>query len=43
MTGSEVTVTDQRLYELVDLPEAREHTLTLTPERGVEAYTFTFG
>lgn len=41
--GSKVTVTDQRLYELVDLPEAGEHTLTLTPESGVEAYAFTFG
>jgi cytochrome c biogenesis protein CcdA/thiol-disulfide isomerase/thioredoxin len=43
VNGSSVTVTDERLYELIDLPEAGNHTLTLTPEKGVEAYAFTFG
>jgi cytochrome c biogenesis protein CcdA/thiol-disulfide isomerase/thioredoxin len=38
-----VTVTDQRLYNLVDLPKVGRHVLTLEPEAGVEAYAFTFG
>jgi cytochrome c biogenesis protein CcdA/thiol-disulfide isomerase/thioredoxin len=40
---STVTIEGERLYELIDLPEAGEHTLTLTPENGVQAYAFTFG
>ncbi|MDO8213456.1 cytochrome c biogenesis protein DipZ [Conexibacter sp. CPCC 206217] len=38
-----VTVTGQRLYELVDLPQAGRHLLRLEPDRGVDAYAFTFG
>jgi cytochrome c biogenesis protein CcdA/thiol-disulfide isomerase/thioredoxin len=41
--GSRVTVSDQRLYRLVDLPGAGPHDLTLSFEPGVEAYAFTFG
>jgi cytochrome c biogenesis protein CcdA/thiol-disulfide isomerase/thioredoxin len=43
VTGSSVTVGGERLYELVDLKEPGRHLLTLMPERGVEAYAFTFG
>jgi cytochrome c biogenesis protein CcdA/thiol-disulfide isomerase/thioredoxin len=32
-----------RLYDVVALPEAGDHLLTLTFERGTEAYAFTFG
>jgi cytochrome c biogenesis protein CcdA/thiol-disulfide isomerase/thioredoxin len=38
-----VTVTGQRLYNLVDLPRVGHHVLTLQPEAGVEGYAFTFG
>jgi thiol-disulfide isomerase/thioredoxin len=38
-----VTVTSQRLYELVDLPKVGQGTLRLVPEAGVMAYAFTFG
>jgi cytochrome c biogenesis protein CcdA/thiol-disulfide isomerase/thioredoxin len=38
-----VTVDPHRLYELVRLPRPGEHLLTLTFERGIEAYAFTFG
>ncbi len=38
-----VTVTGQRLYNLVDLPKVGHHVLTLEPEAGVEGYAFTFG
>ena len=41
--GGAVTVTGQRLYNLVDLPEVGHHVLTLEPEAGVEGYAFTFG
>jgi cytochrome c biogenesis protein CcdA/thiol-disulfide isomerase/thioredoxin len=41
--GGAVTVTGQRLYNLVDLPEVGQHVLTLEPEAGVEGYAFTFG
>jgi cytochrome c biogenesis protein CcdA/thiol-disulfide isomerase/thioredoxin len=41
--GSAVTVTGQRLYNLVDLPRVGHHVLTLEPEAGVEGYAFTFG
>ena len=40
---SAVTVTGQRLYNLVDLPRVANHVLTLEPESGVEGYAFTFG
>ena len=32
-----------RLYEIVRLPRAGTHLLTLSPQRGTEAYAFTFG
>ncbi len=38
-----VTVSEQRLYDLVDLPAAGDHVLTLIPETGVTGYAFTFG
>jgi cytochrome c biogenesis protein CcdA/thiol-disulfide isomerase/thioredoxin len=37
------TVSDQRLYRLVDLPRAGDHTLELRFEPGIEGYAFTFG
>ena len=37
------TIDEQRLYRLVDLPEAGEHTLTLRFEPGIAGYAFTFG
>jgi cytochrome c biogenesis protein CcdA/thiol-disulfide isomerase/thioredoxin len=41
--GGTVTVTGQRLYNLVDLPRVGEHVLTLEPEARVMGYAFTFG
>ncbi len=41
--GGAVTVSGQRLYNLVDLPKVGRHILTLEPEAGVEGYAFTFG
>jgi hypothetical protein len=38
-----VTVTGQRLYNLVNLPEVGHHVLSLEPEAGVMGYAFTFG
>ncbi len=38
-----VTVSSQRLYNLVDLPAVQNHVLTLIPEAGVSGYAFTFG
>jgi cytochrome c biogenesis protein CcdA/thiol-disulfide isomerase/thioredoxin len=38
-----VTVTGQRLYDLVNLPKVEEGLLRLIPERGVTGYAFTFG
>jgi cytochrome c biogenesis protein CcdA/thiol-disulfide isomerase/thioredoxin len=38
-----VTVDEQRLYDLVDLPEVQQRRLRLVPESGVEGYAFTFG
>jgi cytochrome c biogenesis protein CcdA/thiol-disulfide isomerase/thioredoxin len=38
-----VTVGPHRLYELVHLARPAEHLLTLTFQRGIEAYAFTFG
>ena len=37
------TVAGQRLYRLVDLPEAGRHTLELRFEDAIEGYAFTFG
>ncbi len=38
-----VTITAQRLYNLVDLPRVEDHVLTLVPQAGVTGYAFTFG
>ena len=38
-----VVVERQRLYELVDLPRAERHRLTLNLDEGVSGYAFTFG
>jgi cytochrome c biogenesis protein CcdA/thiol-disulfide isomerase/thioredoxin len=38
-----VTVTDERLYNLVELPRVEHHVLELVPEEGVQGYSFTFG
>jgi hypothetical protein len=38
-----VTVRGQRLYGLISLPSAQQHTLTLKIPPGVSAYDFTFG
>jgi cytochrome c biogenesis protein CcdA/thiol-disulfide isomerase/thioredoxin len=38
-----VTVSSQRLYDLVDLPRVEHRTLRLVPEKGVTGYAFTFG
>jgi cytochrome c biogenesis protein CcdA/thiol-disulfide isomerase/thioredoxin len=41
--GGVVTVTGQRLYSLVSLPAAEQHSLTIQVPPGVSAYDFTFG
>ena len=38
-----VQVSGQRLYRLVDLPQAGDHVLTLRLQPGIEGYAFTFG
>jgi cytochrome c biogenesis protein CcdA/thiol-disulfide isomerase/thioredoxin len=38
-----VSVSAQRLYNLVDLPRVGSHLLRLEPEAGVAGYAFTFG
>src|ERR1700761_5044761 len=38
-----VTVTDERLYNLVELPQVEHHLLELVPEAGVQGYAFPFG
>ena len=38
-----IRVSSHRLYEVASLDEPGDHLLTLEPERGVEAYAFTFG
>jgi hypothetical protein len=38
-----VAVSEQRLYRLVELPDAGRHVLTLEPEPGISGYAFTFG
>jgi cytochrome c biogenesis protein CcdA/thiol-disulfide isomerase/thioredoxin len=37
------TISNQRLYRLVDLPHPESHVLTLQPEQGISGYAFTFG
>ena len=41
--GGEATISKQRLYRLVDLPQAGDHTLELRFAPGIEGYAFTFG
>jgi cytochrome c biogenesis protein CcdA/thiol-disulfide isomerase/thioredoxin len=41
--GGSATISRQRLYRLVDLPEAGRHTLELRFQPGIEGYAFTFG
>jgi cytochrome c biogenesis protein CcdA/thiol-disulfide isomerase/thioredoxin len=41
--GGAVTVSAQRLYNLVELPRVGHHVLRLEPEAGVTGYAFTFG
>jgi cytochrome c biogenesis protein CcdA/thiol-disulfide isomerase/thioredoxin len=43
MSDGFATISEQRLYRLVELPDAGRHTLTLEPEPGIEGYAFTFG
>ena len=43
VSGGSATISDQRLYRLVDLPDAGDHTLTLRFEPGISGYAFTFG
>jgi cytochrome c biogenesis protein CcdA/thiol-disulfide isomerase/thioredoxin len=38
-----VTISSQRLYNLVNLPKVENRTLRLIPEAGVMGYAFTFG
>ena len=38
-----LSVERQRLYELVNLPRAERHRLTLNLDEGVSGYAFTFG
>ena len=41
--GGVATISNQRLYRLVDLPRSGEHVLTLQPQAGIAGYAFTFG
>ena len=41
--GGVATISNQRLYRLVDLPRPGEHVLTLRPQAGIAGYAFTFG
>jgi cytochrome c biogenesis protein CcdA/thiol-disulfide isomerase/thioredoxin len=43
VSGAIVRVSGQRLYRLVDLPEAGRHSLTIRFDPGVAGYAFTFG
>lgn len=43
VSGGAAQVSRQRLYRLVDLPDAGEHTVTLSFEPGISGYAFTFG
>jgi hypothetical protein len=37
------TITNQRLYRLIDTGRVETHTLTLRPAPGISGYAFTFG
>ena len=41
--GGVAEISAQRLYRLVELNEAGEHTLTLRFAPGISGYAFTFG
>jgi cytochrome c biogenesis protein CcdA/thiol-disulfide isomerase/thioredoxin len=41
--GGIATISNQRLYRLVDLPRSGQHVLTLQPQAGIAGYAFTFG
>jgi cytochrome c biogenesis protein CcdA/thiol-disulfide isomerase/thioredoxin len=41
--GGVATISDQRLYRLVELPSAQRHLLTLEFAPGISGYAFTFG
>jgi cytochrome c biogenesis protein CcdA/thiol-disulfide isomerase/thioredoxin len=41
--GGAATITGERLYRLIDLPEAGRHRLQLRFDPGIEGYAFTFG
>jgi cytochrome c biogenesis protein CcdA/thiol-disulfide isomerase/thioredoxin len=41
--GARAVISEQRLYRLVDLPEAGRHTLSLRFAPGIGGYAFTFG
>ncbi|MGI8903061.1 MAG: cytochrome c biogenesis protein CcdA [Solirubrobacteraceae bacterium] len=41
--GSQVTVSGERLYSLVSLPTAQQHSVSVALPPGVSAYSFTFG
>ena len=44
VTNGKVTINEDRLYTLVNLPGPEAHTLVLKfPEGGVEVFAFTFG
>ena len=43
VSGAVVRIGEQRLYRLVDLPQAGRHTLRLELDPGVAGYAFTFG
>ena len=43
VSDAHATITNQRLYRLVDLPDAGQHTLELRFDDGIEGYAFTFG
>ena len=42
-TAASSTISNQRLYRLVDLPRSGDHVLTLRPQAGIAGYAFTFG
>ena len=43
VSAGTATIEKQRLYRLVDLPTAGDHTLTLHFDPGISGYAFTFG
>jgi hypothetical protein len=43
ISGGVARIDEQRLYRLVELPEAGRHTLRLEPDPGIAGFAFTFG